>query len=358
MDRYVQFAVAAAMEAVADAGLDLDAGRPRAAGGHARAAPSAGRWCSSATTSSSRTAARSGSSTTSTRRRSSTTRSCRARWRAEVALKFGAHGPSVVVSTGCTSGIDAIGYGHQLIQDGEADIVISGASETPISPISMACFDPIKATSRRNDDPEHASRPFDRDRDGFVMGEGSAVLVLEEFEAAQARGAHIYCEVAGFANRGNAYHMTGLRPDGARDGRGDPRRDGAGRHRARGHRLHQRARLGDEAERPPRDRRVQALARRPGLQDPDQLDQVDDRPLARRRSARSRWPPARSRSTAASSRRPRTGRTPTPSATSTTRRSEARRRQVDAALSTGSGFGGFQSAMILARPKELQEVGI
>ena len=184
------------------------------------------------------------------------------------------------------------------------------------------------------------------------------MLVLEEFEAAQARGAHIYCEVAGYASRGNAYHMTGLRPDGARDGRGDHRRDGAGRHRARGHRLHQRARLGDQAERPPRDRGVQALARRPRLQDPDQLDQVDGRPLARRRSARSRWPPARWPSTAASSRRPRTGRTPTPSATSTTRPNEARAGQVDAALSTGSGFGGFQSAMILARPKELQEVGV
>jgi minimal PKS ketosynthase (KS/KS alpha) len=131
----------------------------------------------------------------------------------EIALKFGAHGPSVVISTGCTSGIDAIGYGHQLIQDGEADIVIAGASESPISPISMACFDPIKATSSRNDDPEHASRPFDRDRDGFVMGEGGAVLILEEYEAAKDRGAHIYCEVAGYATRGNAYHMTGLRPE-------------------------------------------------------------------------------------------------------------------------------------------------
>jgi len=131
----------------------------------------------------------------------------------EIALKFGAHGPALVISTGCTSGIDAIGYGHQLIQDGEADIVIAGASESPISPISMACFDPIKATSSRNDDPEHASRPFDRDRDGFVMGEGGAVLILEEYEAAKDRGAHIYAEVAGYATRGNAYHMTGLRPE-------------------------------------------------------------------------------------------------------------------------------------------------
>jgi minimal PKS ketosynthase (KS/KS alpha) len=132
----------------------------------------------------------------------------------EVAVKFGAQGPASVISTGCTSGIDAIGFGHQLIQDGEADIVISGAAESPISPISMACFDPIKATSCRNDDAAHASRPFDRDRDGFVMGEGSAVLILEELEHAKARGAKIYCEVVGYANRGNAYHMTGLRPDG------------------------------------------------------------------------------------------------------------------------------------------------
>lgn len=131
----------------------------------------------------------------------------------EIALKFEAHGPAVVVSTGCTSGIDAIGYGHQMIQDGEADVIISGASESPVSPISMACFDPIKATSQRNDDAAHASRPFDRDRDGFVMGEGCAILILEELEAALARGAHIYCEVVGYATRGNAYHMTGLRPE-------------------------------------------------------------------------------------------------------------------------------------------------
>jgi minimal PKS ketosynthase (KS/KS alpha) len=131
----------------------------------------------------------------------------------EVALKFGATGPSVVISTGCTSGVDAVGYAHQMIQDGEADIMIAGASESPVSPISMACFDPIKATSQRNDDAAHASRPFDRDRDGFVMGEGSAILILEEFEAALARGAHIYSEVVGYATRGNAYHMTGLRPD-------------------------------------------------------------------------------------------------------------------------------------------------
>jgi minimal PKS ketosynthase (KS/KS alpha) len=132
----------------------------------------------------------------------------------EVATRFGAHGPAFVVSTGCTSGIDAVGYAHQLIVDGEADVMIAGASDAPLSPISIACFDAIRATSARNDDPEHASRPFDASRDGFVMGEGSAVLVLEEFEHAVARGAHIYCEVGGYASRSNAFHMTGLRPDG------------------------------------------------------------------------------------------------------------------------------------------------
>jgi minimal PKS ketosynthase (KS/KS alpha) len=163
MDRSVQFAVAAAMEAVTDAGLDLESvDRERlgvtlgsAVGGtmvlerdyvvvsnhgekwlvdHEYASPFLFHALVPSTLA------------------------------AEVALKFGAQGPAVVVSTGCTSGIDGIGYGHQLIQDDEADIVISGASETGISPISMACFDPIKATSRRNDDAEHASRPFDRER--------------------------------------------------------------------------------------------------------------------------------------------------------------------------------------------------
>jgi minimal PKS ketosynthase (KS/KS alpha) len=132
----------------------------------------------------------------------------------EVACRFGTHGPATVVSTGCTSGIDAIGYAHQLIQDGEADVVIAGAADAPISPISVACFDAIRATSGRNDDPEHASRPFDLTRDGFVLGEGAAVLVLEELTAARRRGAHVLAEVTGYASRCNAFHMTGLRPDG------------------------------------------------------------------------------------------------------------------------------------------------
>ncbi|WNF30942.1 beta-ketoacyl-[acyl-carrier-protein] synthase family protein [Streptomyces sp. C11-1] len=133
----------------------------------------------------------------------------------EVAWAVGAEGPSTVVSTGCTSGLDAVGYAADVIREGSADVMIAGATDAPISPITVACFDAIKATTPRNDDPEHASRPFDASRNGFVMGEGSAVFVLEELDSARARGARIYAEVAGFATRSNAFHMTGLRPDGA-----------------------------------------------------------------------------------------------------------------------------------------------
>jgi minimal PKS ketosynthase (KS/KS alpha) len=133
---------------------------------------------------------------------------------ADVAVRYGVHGPVQVVSTGCTSGIDAIGYAHQLVQDGDADVVITGASESPLSPVTAASFDAIKATTPDNDNPAGASRPFDRDRTGFVLGEGGAVLVLEELEHARRRGAPIYCEVTGYAARSNGFHMTGLRPDG------------------------------------------------------------------------------------------------------------------------------------------------
>ncbi|MGK3203373.1 beta-ketoacyl-[acyl-carrier-protein] synthase family protein [Amycolatopsis sp. MEPSY49] len=132
----------------------------------------------------------------------------------EVAWSSGAEGPSTVVSTGCTSGIDSVGYAVELIREGAVDVMVTGATDAPISPITVACFDAIKATTVHNDDPEHASRPYDRSRNGFVLGEGAAGFVLEEYESARRRGAHIYAEIAGYASRSNAYHMTGLRPDG------------------------------------------------------------------------------------------------------------------------------------------------
>ncbi|MCE6995352.1 beta-ketoacyl-[acyl-carrier-protein] synthase family protein [Saccharothrix sp. S26] len=133
---------------------------------------------------------------------------------AEVAWLVDAQGPVCVVSTGCTSGIDAVAHGAALIREGKADLVIAGATDAPIAPITLACFDAIKATTPRNDTPEMASRPFDRTRNGFVLGEGAAVVVLESVAHARRRGARIRGEIAGFASTANAYHMTGLRKDG------------------------------------------------------------------------------------------------------------------------------------------------
>jgi minimal PKS ketosynthase (KS/KS alpha) len=133
---------------------------------------------------------------------------------AEVAWCCGAEGPVSMISTGCTSGLDAVGHAAALIEEGRADVVLAGAADAPISPITVACFDTIRATSARNDSPANASRPFDLTRDGFVLGEGAAVFVLEAAEHARRRGARIYATISGFARRANAYHMTGLRPDG------------------------------------------------------------------------------------------------------------------------------------------------
>lgn len=133
---------------------------------------------------------------------------------AQVARRSGAQGPVATISTGCTSGLDAVGHAAALIEEGSADVMLAGATDAPVTPITVACFDSIKATTPENDDPERASRPFDRDRKGFVLGEGAAVFVLEEYGSAVRRGAHIYGEISGFATRCNAYHMTGLRADG------------------------------------------------------------------------------------------------------------------------------------------------
>jgi act minimal PKS ketosynthase (KS/KS alpha) len=133
---------------------------------------------------------------------------------AEIAWTVGAEGPVAMVSDGCTSGLDSVGHAVALIREGSADVMIAGATDTPITPIVVACFDAIKATTTYNDDPAHASRPFDGTRNGFVLAEGAAMFVLEELTAARDRGARIYAEVAGFASRCNAYHMTGLKSDG------------------------------------------------------------------------------------------------------------------------------------------------
>ncbi|NGO70290.1 beta-ketoacyl-[acyl-carrier-protein] synthase family protein [Streptomyces boncukensis] len=133
---------------------------------------------------------------------------------AEVARAAGAEGPATLVSSGCTSGLDSVGHAARLIAEGSADVMLTGATDAPVSPIAVACFDAIKATTPLNDRPESASRPFDLTRAGFVIGEGAAMFVLEEYEHAKARGAHVYAEVSGYATRCNGYHMTGLKADG------------------------------------------------------------------------------------------------------------------------------------------------
>lgn len=131
-----------------------------------------------------------------------------------IASRYRCRGPVLTISTGCTAGLDAVGTAYDLLRAGCSDVAITGSSEAPLAPVVFAAFDLIGALSRRNDDPERASRPFDRDRDGFVLAEGAAVLVLEERERALARGAHIYAELSGFASVSNRYHMTNLPSDG------------------------------------------------------------------------------------------------------------------------------------------------
>ena len=136
-----------------------------------------------------------------------------------IAIELGVSGPNQTNAMSCASGTLAIGEGFRLIRDGYADVMITGGAEAPLAPLCFGAFSIIRAMSTRNDDPETSSRPFDRDRDGFVMGEGSAVLILEEYERARARGAKIYAEVAGYGFTNDAYHMTAPLPDGAQAAR-------------------------------------------------------------------------------------------------------------------------------------------
>ncbi|WKX10992.1 beta-ketoacyl synthase [Streptomyces sp. NL15-2K] len=269
---------------------------------------------------------------------------------AEVAWAVGAEGPSSMVSTGCTSGIDSVGYAVDLIREGSADVVIAGSADAPISPITMACFDAIKATTPRSEAPESASRPFDGTRNGFVLGEGSAVFVLEELENARSRGAHIYAEIAGYATRSNAYHMTGLRPDGAEmaeaiqvaldearmpaeaidyinaHGSGTKQND---RHETAAFKKS----LGDHAYRTP----VSSIKSMVG----HSLGAIGSIEIAASALAMEHnvVPPTANLHT------------PDPECDLDYVPLEARDQVTDAVLTVGSGFGGFQSAMVLARPE-------
>ena len=130
-----------------------------------------------------------------------------------VSIRFGAKGPNLATCTACTASAHSIGESFEIIRRGDADIMIAGGSEAAITPLSVAGFASMRALSTRNDEPDKACRPFDKDRDGFIIGEGAGILILEELETAKRRGANIYCELAGYGLSSDAFHLTGQPPD-------------------------------------------------------------------------------------------------------------------------------------------------
>ena len=133
----------------------------------------------------------------------------------QVSIRYGAKGPISATATACATSANSIGDSFKMIQHGDADVMIAGGSEAAVTPLSVGGFAAMRALSTRNDDPTTASRPFDKDRDGFVLGEGAGILILEELEFAKARGAKILGEIIGYGMSADAYHMTGIAPEGA-----------------------------------------------------------------------------------------------------------------------------------------------
>ena len=132
----------------------------------------------------------------------------------QISIRYGAQGPISATATACATSANSIGDSVRMILHGDADVMIAGGAEAAVTPLSVGGFAAMRALSTRNDDPTHASRPFDKDRDGFVIGEGAGILILEELEFAKARGAKILAEVIGYGMSADAYHMTGIAPEG------------------------------------------------------------------------------------------------------------------------------------------------
>ena len=266
----------------------------------------------------------------------------------EVAMEWGIRGYSSCTSTACSASAQAIGEGLDLIRAGRADAVVCGGTEAPITRVGIAGFAAMKALSTRNDDPAAASRPFDAGRDGFVMGEGSAVLVLEEREMALRRGAPILAELAGYGATSDAHHMTQPHPEG--DGAVRAMRlacQDAGLPAGR-HRLRQRPRDVHPPQRSGRDAGVEALLW--GKGPPGVVHQVHDRAYPWRR--RVPWNPssASRSSTIRSCRRPSTRSSQTRTATWTTSPTRPGRRRSHVAMTNSFAFGGHNATLIFRRP--------
>ena len=266
-----------------------------------------------------------------------------------VSIRHGAKGPNSATCTACSSSAHAVGDSFKLIQRCAADVMICGGTEAAITPMGVGGFAAMRALSTRNNEPEKASRPFDKERDGFVIGEGAGILILEGLDFALKRGAPILAEIVGYGMSGDAFHIT--QPDETADGAVRAMRAtlaDAG-DSSRTSQLHQCPRHLDALQRSPGNAGHQEGFRRPRLQDAREFHEVDDRPLAGRRGRtggghhgpRAARP---DRSTHHQSRKPRPGLRPRLRAQPARARSE-----MEYALSNSFGFGGTNAALLLKR---------
>jgi len=207
MDRFIQFAVAAADFALKDSGLKIDAGNDEMVGVYVGSGIGGFATIEREHT----ILMERGPSRISPFFIPAAIVNLASGW---ISIRSGAKGPNSATCTACTTSAHAIGDSFRLIQRGDADAMIAGGSEAAITPLGTGGFCSMRALSQRNDDPQRASRPFDKDRDGFVIGEGSGVVILEELEMARRRGAHIYCELVGYGMSSDAYHISAPCEDG------------------------------------------------------------------------------------------------------------------------------------------------
>ena len=267
----------------------------------------------------------------------------------QIAISLGLRGPNYAPVSACATGSHAVGEAAELIRRDGADVVLAGGTESCMHPLILAGFCAMRGLVAEEEDPTKASRPFDATRAGFVMAEGACILVLEDLERAQSRGARIYAEVLGYGASNDAHHMA--QPDPESVGVGEMMRAALERSgvAAGGRRLRERARNLDPAGRPGRDARDEAGVRRPRVSSLRSRRRSPSRVTCSGPPARSRRCSARSPSSTACCRRRSTTASLIPTVTSTTFRTRRARVQVDVALSNAMGLGGHNGCVLLGR---------